>query len=114
MSDLKAKEKASSDKLDRIEERNAKTAALNAKTAILIAENARVIAENAKGIAENAKGIAELKENTASLEMNLDAAMKWVPIKTGLWTVGLLLSLLVVLAKVPYALSVIMFLIGRG
>ncbi len=103
MSDLKAAEKAWSDKLDRIEERIDKTAVLNAKTAILIAENA-------KAIAENAKGIAELKKTTAKMY----EALQWVPIKTGLWTLGILLSLLVVLAKVPYALSVIIFLIGRG
>ncbi len=89
MNDLEAAEKAWSNKLDRIE---------------------ALVAENAKGIAENAKAITEMEKTTAKTY----EALQWVPLKTGLWTVGLLLSLLIALAKVPYALSVIMFLIGRG
>ncbi len=89
MSDFKAKEKASSDKLDRIEERLDKNAIL---------------------IAENAKGIAEMKKTTAKMY----EALQWVPLKTGLWTVGILLSMLAAIATIPNIPAFVMRLLNIG
>ncbi|WP_025769448.1 hypothetical protein [Thioalkalivibrio sp. HK1] len=67
----------------------------------LIGENRKSIAENAKAIAKNAEGIAELKE-----------VMKWMPLKSGLWTVGIIISAIVGAAAIPDAAAFIMKIFG--
>ncbi|WP_025769450.1 hypothetical protein [Thioalkalivibrio sp. HK1] len=73
------------------------------KNSALIAENRKSIGENAKAIAKNAEGIAELKE-----------AMKWMPLKAGLWTVGIIISAIVGAAAIPDAAAFIMKIFGGG
>ncbi|MBF2761483.1 MAG: hypothetical protein ISN28_14700 [Ectothiorhodospiraceae bacterium AqS1] len=90
---------------DLIAENERNHAISRAKTEALIAENERNHAiSRAKTealIAENAKGIAELKE-----------AMKWMPLKSGLWTVGIIISAIVCAAALPDAIDVVMKFFG--
>lgn len=92
-------------RLDRIEALLDSMAAKVDRNSDIFAENARrnadLIAKNTKAIAENAKAIAELKEG-----------MKWMPLKSGLWTVGIILSAIVGIAALPEAAEVIMRLFG--
>ncbi len=76
-----------------------------------------ILDTNAVQIAENVKGIAELKASTVRLEVRLEEAMKWMPLKAGLWTVGILLSAAVgiaAIAAIPDAISIIMRFFGGG
>ncbi|WP_025769451.1 hypothetical protein [Thioalkalivibrio sp. HK1] len=132
MSDLEDAKKAWRERMDRIERRLNKTVVLDteldtktitsfSKTEALFTENSKKIAENRKGIAENReaiaknrKEIAELKENIMKLVARMDVAMKWVPIKTGLWTTGMLLAVIVAMAKIPSVVSAIKTFLGSG
>ena len=96
-------------RLDRIEALLDSMAAKVDRNSDIFAEDAK---RNADLIAENRKSIAELKESTVILEAKLDQAMKWMPLKSGLWTVGIILSAIVGIAALPEAAEIIMRLFG--
>ncbi|MBF2761482.1 MAG: hypothetical protein ISN28_14695 [Ectothiorhodospiraceae bacterium AqS1] len=97
---------------DLIAENERKHAASLAKTKALIAENERnhaiARAKTEALIAENKIIIAESKETVAKMLEE----MKWIPLKSGLWTVGIMISAIVCAAALPDAINLVMGFFG--
>ena len=104
MNDIEDAKKAWHEKMYRIESWLDKAAVPDSETETLNAENEASIAKARAQAAETRKIVAVSRETTAKM---LDE-MKWIPLKTGLWTTAMLLAAILLFAAFPKEASKIL------